>query len=155
MLCPTKTFRFSSTKHRPSAFPCQGGFSPPLDPPPPKTMSRPRKTDPLRTVVFRVRLTEGEFEQLTADADTAGVDLSTMARAQILGAPTPTRARRRSVDHETLGRVLAELGRIGGNLNQMAKVANQVGDLTSLRNGQAMTAELSAIRELVREALNP
>ena len=118
-------------------------------------MSRPRKTDPLRTVVFRVRLTEGEFEQLTADADTAGVDLSTMARAQILGAPTPTRARRRSVDHETLGRVLAELGRIGGNVNQMAKVANQVGDLTSLRNAQAMTAELSAIRELVREALNP
>jgi hypothetical protein len=108
-----------------------------------------------RSVVFRVRLTEEEFGRLKASADDAGVDLSAMARAQILGAPPPTRARRRSVDHQALGRVLAELGRIGGNLNQLAKVANLVGDLTSLRNGQAMTAELAAIRDLVREALNP
>lgn len=118
-------------------------------------MSRPRSNEPLRTVVFRVRFTEEEFERLKASADNAGLDLSAMARGQILGTPPPTRARRRSVDHQALGRVLAELGRIGGNLNQMAKVANLVGDLTSLHNAQAMTAELVAIRELVREALNP
>ncbi len=154
MLCPTKTdvFAGQSTGLRP--FLAKGGEAPRWIPQL-ANMSLTGDGTQRRSVVFRVRLTEEEFGRLKASADDAGVDLSAMARAQILGAPPPTRARRRSVDHQALGRVLAELGRIGGNLNQLAKVANLVGDLTSLRNGQAMTAELAAIRDLVREALNP
>ena len=118
-------------------------------------MREPRNKSSRRSVVFRVRLTEEEFEGLKAAADSAAVDLSTMARTQILGSPPPPRARRRSSDHQALARILAELGRIGGNVNQIAKVANQVGDLSSFRNAQAVKAELAALRELVRSALLP
>jgi hypothetical protein len=86
------------------------------------------------------------MEQLRRNADEAAVDLSTLARAQITGAPIPRRKRRVSVDTSILARVLVQLGRIGGNVNQIARVANTTGELKS---------ELEIIRAAVREALTP
>lgn len=115
-------------------------------------MARPSEN---RSEYLRVRLTPEEIEQLRRDADTAAVSVSDVARAQLLNAPIPKRKYRRSVDHEKLAEVLQQLGKIGGNLNQLAKVANTTGDLTHVRNMRELKSELEAIRDEVRAALTP
>lgn len=115
-------------------------------------MARPSEN---RSEYLRVRLTPEEMEQLRRDADTAAVSVSDVARAQLLNAPIPKRKSRRSVDHEKLAQVLQQLGKIGTNLNQLAKVANASGDLSHVRNVRELKTELEAIRDEVRAALTP
>lgn len=115
-------------------------------------MARPSEN---RIKQLRVRLTAEEFAQLERDADTAAVDISTIARAQLLNAPIPKRRYRRSVDHEKLADVLLQLGKIGGNLNQLTKVANSTGNITHVRNLREMRADIEAIRDQVSAALRP
>lgn len=95
------------------------------------------------------------MEQLRRDADIAAVSVSDVARAQLLNAPIPKRKYRRSVDHEKLAEVLQQLGKIGTNLNQLAKVANANGNLSHVRNVRELKTELEAIRDEVRAALTP
>jgi hypothetical protein len=102
-----------------------------------------------------IRLTPEEFAQLQRDADTAAVDVSTMARAQILGAAIPKRKYRRSVDHGILADVLQQLGKLGTNLNQIAKVANSNGNLAHFRDAKLLKNLLEEIRDMVRAALTP
>lgn len=115
-------------------------------------MARPTEK---RSEYLRVRMTPDEMEQLKRDADTAAVSVSDLARAQLMNAPIPKRRYRRSVDHERLADVLQQLGKIGGNLNQLAKVANATGDLSHVRNVRELKAEIEAIRDEVRAALTP
>lgn len=115
-------------------------------------MGRPSKNLSKR---ITVRLTPEEHQRLQVDADVAAVEISTLARAQIVNAAIPRRARRKSADHQMLARVLTQLGRVGGNINQMAKVANATKDAAALRNVNWLKEEIARIRELVREALSP
>lgn len=107
------------------------------------------------TEQLRIRLTKEEKAQLQRDADAAAVDLSTLARAQLMNAPIPKRKYRRSVDHERLADVLQQLGKVGGNLNQIAKVANSTGSLTHFRDAKLLKNLLEEIRDEVRAALTP
>lgn len=115
-------------------------------------MPRPSEN---RSEYLRVRLTPEEMEQLRRDADTAALSISDVARAQLLNAPIPKRKYRRSVDHERLARVLQQLGKLGTNINQLAKVANSNGDLRHIRDVRDLKAELETIRDEVRAALTP
>lgn len=115
-------------------------------------MARPSQN---LTERLNLRLTSEEMAQLQRDADAAAVDLSTIARAQILNAPIPKRRYRRSVDHEKLADVLQQLGKIGTNLNQIAKVANSNGDLAHFREAKLLKNLLEEIRDEVRAALTP
>lgn len=125
---------------------------PPVDPPWENPMARPSEN---RTEQLRVRLTPAEMAQLKADAETAAVDISTIARAQLLNAPIPRRKRRKSLDHERLAKALIALGKVGTNLNQIAKVANTTGDLSHFRQAKQLKILLEEIRDEVREALTP
>ena len=115
-------------------------------------MARPSKN---RTERMNLRLTPEELARLKQDADIAAVELSTFARARIMDGPVPRRARRKSVDHEKLATVLVALGKLGTNLNQLAKVANATGDLTHFRNVKLLKNRLEEIRDDVRSALTP
>jgi len=102
-----------------------------------------------------IRLRPEELARLKQDADTAAVDVTTIARAQLLNAPMPKRKYRRSVDHAKLADVLLALGRIGTNLNQIAKVANTNGDLSQFRDAKLLKNLLEEIRDEVRAAIAP
>lgn len=102
-----------------------------------------------------IRLKPQELAQLRRDADTAAVDVTTIARSNLLNAPIPKRKYRRSVDHDKLAEVLLQLGRLGTNLNQIAKVANTNGDLTQFRDAKLLKNLLEDIRDEVRAALAP
>jgi hypothetical protein len=102
-----------------------------------------------------IRLRPEEHARLKRDADTAAVDVATIARAQLLNAPLPKRKYRRSVDHAKLADVLVALGRIGTNLNQIAKVANSTEDTSHFTDAKLLKNLLEEIRDEVRAALAP
>lgn len=72
-----------------------------------------------------VRFSDDEREAIDLAAERAGLTPGSYARQTLLGAPTPRQVRRPPVERRELARLLGEIGHIGGNLNQLAKSANQ------------------------------
>jgi hypothetical protein len=79
----------------------------------------------VRTRIVPIRLSDEEHAAIDAAAQRAGLVFSTYARQVLLGAPAPRQVRRPPVERRELARLLGELGKIGGNLNQLAKATNQ------------------------------
>jgi len=71
-----------------------------------------------------VRWTDEEFNALAAKADKAGLAVAAFMRAAALGDAGPRAQRRPPADHKALRQILGELGRVGNNLNQIARALN-------------------------------
>lgn len=72
-----------------------------------------------------VRFTPAEREQLEALADRDGLTLGSYVRSRSLEEPTTRAVRRPTVAVQVLGGLLAQIGKIGSNLNQIARQLNQ------------------------------
>jgi hypothetical protein len=71
-----------------------------------------------------VRLSEAELADLKARAEAAGLSIGGYVRLRCLEQP-PEPASRRALPHvHELRRLLAQLGRIGGNVYQIARALN-------------------------------
>jgi mobilization protein NikA len=77
-----------------------------------------------RTCHLTIRLTPEERAAIDDAADRAGLTSGSYARQAVMGAPVPRQVRRPPVERRELARLLGELGKIGGNLNQLARAAN-------------------------------
>lgn len=87
-----------------------------------------------------VRLTQEEYQTLTAFAERATLSLAGYVRERSLEQPT-TRARRRpSVEVSALVRFSADLNRVGNNLNQLARRRNS-GEAVASAEIEAALAE--------------
>jgi hypothetical protein len=75
-----------------------------------------------------VRLTPAERSTLDAAAERAGLSLAGYARSQLLAAPPVRQARRPPIERVELARLLAQLGKIGSNVNQIARALNSTGE---------------------------
>lgn len=74
-----------------------------------------------------LRLTAAERAALDAAADAAGLGPSSYARREVMrsvGCEAPVR-RRPDGAAQAIGRLLGEAGRIGNNLNQLARAGNR------------------------------
>jgi hypothetical protein len=80
--------------------------------------------------VLRVRLSPTERDAVDTAAEAAGVGPCTFVRVVVVTAvgqtPTPARRRRRAPKQAArdLAKVIGALGKIGNNLNQLARSAN-------------------------------
>jgi hypothetical protein len=81
-----------------------------------------------RNLFINVRLTEDEHAAMTAAAERTGQSMAAFIRQQCLGSPGPRAARRPPVERAALAQLLAQLGKCGSNLNQIARVLNSGGD---------------------------
>lgn len=72
-----------------------------------------------------VRFTPAEREELEALADRDGLTLGSYVRSRSLEQPTTRAVRRPTVAVQVLGGLLAQIGKIGSNLNQIARQLNQ------------------------------
>lgn len=77
-----------------------------------------------RNKTLQIRLTDFEFEAIAEKAESVLLTAPSYARHVLLDTPAPRARRRPSIEAETLARVLAQLGKIGSNLNQLAKQTN-------------------------------
>ncbi len=99
-----------------------------------------------------VRFTEQEFAELTAKADRAGRPNAAFLRAAALGDVGPRAQRRPPADHKALRQILGHCGRIGNNINQIAKHLNTGGPLYTTELREALAAYLE-IRNAILAAL--
>lgn len=88
-------------------------------------MARPNKDDSeKRRIMLRLRITESEKKLLQNAADTVGLSISDFVRTKTISA-TPVH-RKATPERAALIKGLAGLGKIGSNINQMAKVMNRL-----------------------------
>lgn len=106
-----------------------------------------RDTTEHRTACVMVRVSPTEHETISLAADTIGVSLSDLGRVMLLGLPMP-QPPRPVIDVQTYG----ELGKIGGNLNQIARSLNSMlAGAPGEVDAPGLLAELGALREVIRE----
>jgi len=109
--------------------------------------------DEARTISLRVRVTEGERDQLADVARDLGLSLSSYVRRAVLRRPMPPR--RRSIVIPAINReTYAALGRVSGNLNQLARWANErTGDEAGWRQVLAAHEVLAEVIDALRTEL--
>jgi hypothetical protein len=105
-----------------------------------------------RQKALRIRLTEAEHATIEAACERAGLSLAGYARSQLLSAPPVRQARRPPVERAELARLLGELGKIGSNMNQIARVLNGGGDGV-LGDFTAVQTDIAEIRAVIMLAL--
>ena len=116
---------------------------------PPRNRSEKRQ----RTARLFLRLSPAEQAALATRADKAGMTPPAYLRAAALGTAGPRAQRRTPADATLLRQVLGQLGRVGNNLNQIARHLNtgREGD-----QGEALTealAEYARMRDALYVAL--
>lgn len=105
------------------------------------------------TARIAVNCTPAQKAEIMKKIDATGLSPSAMCLAVLLDVPLPSR-RRPSVDTQLLAKVLAELGKIGSNINQIAYHLNagRPGDVTE-GSIQAALAELLEWRSALMQSL--
>lgn len=77
-----------------------------------------------RKRTLSVRFNEQEAEKLSILVDRAGLSAGALVRHALFNTPPPRAARRPTVNHKAVAQLLGQLGKIGTNINQLAKMAN-------------------------------
>lgn len=91
-------------------------------------------------------MTPDERAELDKRADSAGLSVAAYLRAAALGTAGPRAARKPPVAKQELVRVLAQLGKIGSNVNQIARAVNSGDDPNGLADD--IKAAVAAIAEM-------
>jgi len=99
-------------------------------------------------------LTDAEAQEIETRAERAGLSVSGYLRALAFGkdTPQPPAAKRPPVEKQILGRLLGELGKIGSNINQIARRVNE-GKGFDLEPFATAYAELRRLNNALLEAL--
>ena len=99
------------------------------------------------------RWTPAEHEQLSQRARRAGLSRAAFIRLKTLGDEGPRSQKRPSKERRDLAQLLGELGKIGSNINQIARHLNSGGDMQRQFAEQLVTA-IRAIQQKVRDAFD-
>lgn len=78
-----------------------------------------------RTCHKAVWLTEAEETLLAAKSQAAGLSIASFLRASALGDAGPRARRVPTIEKEILGLAIAELNKVGSNVNQIARSSNK------------------------------
>ena len=109
-----------------------------------------------RGKIIAFRCLDEEFNAIVAKADKAGLTVAAFIRAATLGDPGPRAQRRPPADHVALRQLVGHAGRIGNNINQIARALNtaEKGGLTELPEAlRACPAALRACDDIRRAVL--
>lgn len=99
-----------------------------------------------------IRFSDPEWDDLTARVENTGLPMSTYIRTVIFQTKPPRAARRPVKDASLLARALAELNKVGSNVNQLARTGN-MGNWPEARVHEAVAQEICAVLDRIMEAL--
>ena len=115
-------------------------------------MARPKKDGQLRhTHQIMLRLTDTEYEIVAENAKSANLTLAEYARNQIMNKKVTVKYEI-VADIPELKKLIAELGKIGSNLNQIARHFNS-GGIHSQEMRKAINQSIARIYEMKYEVL--
>lgn len=99
---------------------------------------------------LKIALSESEYEVLSGQSGEAGISMAAIIRGAVLGLPLPKR--RTSIEIEAI----AALNRIGGNLNQLVRVANVEKILTAPQIAAVggVLKKIDALSRQIREGMD-
>jgi hypothetical protein len=106
----------------------------------------------VRNKHLTIRLSPDERARIDQAADRSGLTPGSYARQVLLGAPAPRQVRRPPIERRELARLLGELGHVGSNLNQIARLGN-VGEAIDAAELATVLADLGVVREAILKAL--
>ncbi len=106
----------------------------------------------VRDRILTIRLSAEERAEVEAAADRAGLVVGSYARQALLGAPAPRQVRRPPLERRELARLLGGVGKIGSNLNQLAKAVH-TGVLVYNGELDAVLSGLAEVRDAILKAL--
>lgn len=119
-------------------------ITPPAAPRPVPWRGRPRALNP-RNAWVHIRVTADERAALEAAAERLEMTLGPYVVSAALNAPKRRATRRPAVERAALAQLLGLLGKAGSNVNQLAKIANQTGQLDGIE--REAEAAIRAIRD--------
>ena len=99
---------------------------------------------------LNIRLSKDELQQIYDDAQLSGITVGAYVRQVMLDSPIPRQCRRPSVEVKSLAIVLSHLGRVGSNLNQIARNINSY----LVFDTKQLEQQLDALRHLQNELIS-
>lgn len=114
---------------------------------------RKRALDP-KDKFIAVRVTEAERALIEESAKAAGLKIGGYLRALALGNAGARAKRSPQEEREALARILGEIGKLGSNVNQIARWCNTDRTAPQLREVELMRADVAAMRAAVMRALD-
>jgi hypothetical protein len=113
---------------------------------------RRRVADP-KNVPITIRCTADDHAVIDAKAAKAGLKIGPFLRSLALGSPGPRAARRPPVERRELSRLLGQLGKVGSNINQLARGFHQTGVLPGFPEILAAQRDVREMRDALIKAL--
>lgn len=99
-----------------------------------------------------VRMTDDERDLVRERAQAAGLTVGAYIRRTALGDSGPRARRRPIIERELLSRILAHLGKVGSNLNQLAREQNTGGTPDADDLARSLD-DLAQMRRAILEAM--
>jgi hypothetical protein len=99
-----------------------------------------------------IRLTLVERLSIDTSAERAGMTSGSYVRRAVLGIEPPRQVRRPPVEKQELGRLLGQLGKVGSNLNQIARALHQTSPVEATEVRKALEG-LIPVRAAILKAL--
>lgn len=134
----------------------KGEYLPPFDPPESRTVGGFRimaKSETRQRKAFiGIRLTDEERTVIEEGAEAMGLSIGAFIRKRAIGEAGERYRKRPPADRAELTRLLAQLGKIGSNLNQMARRMNSGERIGAPHLDRALEAAAGAL-EAVRMAI--
>ncbi len=106
-----------------------------------------------RSEQIKTPLTKDEFNRVAANAAASGLSRAAYSRAAMLGEAGPRSLRRLPVDAQLVRLGLAQLGKYGNNMNQIAYQLNAHGETGLEADFRAALQEWGEIRDAMLAAL--
>ncbi len=117
-------------------------------------MSRSGSNKRQRTRVLKARFNEAEAASIQKMAESSGLSVAAMLRTALFNAPPPPSRRRPSINHQAVVRLMGQLGKIGSNINQLAKHANAGRDMDRMSDSiEYALRDLAEMRFEIMRAL--
>jgi hypothetical protein len=113
---------------------------------------RRRVADP-KTVPISLRCTAKDHAAISAAATKAGLSIGAYLRSLALGSAGPRAVRRPPIERKELARLLGQLGKVGSNINQLARAYNQTGVRPGFPELVAIRQEIGEMRTALMQAL--
>lgn len=105
-----------------------------------------------KNLFIRGRVNEEEKKEVVEKASKAGMTEGEFVRSRCLDKVKTRAARRPTVELENLSRLLGELGKVGSNLNQIAKTLNAGGWASGNEVNKALR-ELQGVSAAILDAM--
>lgn len=100
-----------------------------------------------------VRCTQADRDRIGKAAGDKGLSVGAYLRALALGSAGARHVKRPRADREQLARLLSEIGKLGSNINQIAKWCNSVRSAPGARELDLMRGDIATMRAALMQAL--